>query len=69
MKCDNCHEREAKGLWGGTLDGINVARMMSTLPSWCELCMVRAQVEHMSKIAAELPERQKRLAELEAQHV
>ncbi len=68
--CPNCNEREGTLTWAGDMDSLNIARMSSILPKWCELCAVRAQVEYqramIAKFTTQLPEREARLAELEA---
>lgn len=69
MICQNCGEREAFSKWGGeNYCGLCVARNggADRLPDWCELCIVKAQITFVTRIASELPDLQKRFHELVA---
>ncbi len=54
--CPNCYVRKGTRLWSGHFDNINAMRHFKTLPKWCELCCVRAQLEYAERLAANIPE-------------
>jgi hypothetical protein len=63
--CDNCHARPAWQQWGGEqFCGVCSARSSRNLPWWCERCIVEAQIAYLQKLAYQLPERKRRLAQL-----
>lgn len=67
MTCDNC-KREVAALknWGGTHDGVSLARNPWLVKQWCRFCVVRAQVEYARPIAAGLSKLEAELALLQA---
>lgn len=64
--CDNCGYEAELTPWSGGLDAINSIRMYSSLPKWCEICMLEAQIGHMEfemeRIKDELPSMKNKLS-------
>jgi hypothetical protein len=59
--CDNCKESEASGAWVG--QGCTLCAMrhgLDLLPQWCDRCMAVAQLAHARKLAATIPDLERR---------
>lgn len=56
-KCANCKEREGTKKWGE--GGTMIARGYYSM--WCEVCVLKKQIEHAEERAAALPDLQARL--------
>ena len=61
MVCQKCGERPADGMFS---EGI-MAALHSSYQWWCELCMVKAQLENARGRAAAIPELEAELARLQ----
>jgi hypothetical protein len=61
--CENCWARPATVKWCGE-SGL-LAFTHGFAKNWCEACALREQVKHAEKVAAELPDLRRRLAEAE----
>lgn len=65
LDCANCKTRKAFGWWVG--DGGTMALIRGYKAPWCEHCTVTAQLQHARERAAEVPNLERRLAELNAE--
>lgn len=68
-KCQNCGERNGYIIWGGSLDSLNQMRMRSSLPRWCGICAIQAQLDHAinesKRLTEAIPELKEKLKEME----
>lgn len=60
MNCQNCGKRDATVNWTDSA----LAFTHGLVARWCEVCALEAQIAHAEEVAALLPERKARLAEL-----
>lgn len=60
--CEACGDRPATHTWVG--EGGTLALIHGGGRQWCELCVVRAQLDYARKIAANIPALEQRLTEL-----
>lgn len=61
MTCQRCGHRPATQSWGGTHDGVSLARNPSLVQAWCERCVVEAQLAAARESAARIPDLERRL--------
>jgi hypothetical protein len=61
-KCDNCGERPATIVWIGEGSMTDILHGGGAL--WCEVCAIKAQLEHIKKQIARVPKLESRLKEL-----
>lgn len=61
-RCANCQTRPATVNWTG--DAGTLAYSHGLYARWCERCATEAQLAHARKMAALIPELEKKLAEL-----
>ncbi len=61
MTCQNCQQREATETWVD--DGGVFAYAHGMSQRWCLRCVLTAQLEHARKMAAQIPDLERQLAE------
>lgn len=54
MKCEHCGREGETESWGGTYDGLSLARNPSLIKEWCRKCVLIAQIEYMRPMVAKL---------------
>ncbi len=59
-ECVNCHQRPATALWIG--EGGSLAFAHGHYQSWCEPCVLRAQLNYAKERAKAIPELERELA-------
>jgi hypothetical protein len=58
MTCQSCQTREGTETW--VEEGV-LGFVHGFSARWCKVCVLTAQIEHATKLAAKLPELQRRL--------
>lgn len=61
--CRNCHARPGTELWVG--EGGVLAYVHGPGVYWCRVCVLKVQLKHARKRAAEIPAMERELADLE----
>lgn len=61
-QCENCKQRQGSINWVGEGGALAYSHGMSSW--WCEFCATEAQLAHAKKVAADIPDLERRLNEL-----
>ena len=65
MKCKNCKNRKATTLWIDDDQAFSLAMSHGCAQEWCELCILKVQLEHAENLAITIPDLKRKIKELE----